>query len=98
MGVLVTLELEGDTDELLTATDELIRLVGPTPDGLLIRMIAKTDTGITVIHLWENDEARVANGQNSESRGLIEKSGLLTAAKARKSTVYPEVELRIPEL
>lgn len=59
MGVRAMLELEGETPELMEASEELERRL-PAPEGLLARIVAPTEDGTVHFQLWESVEARPA--------------------------------------
>jgi hypothetical protein len=58
--VLAMLELDGPTDALLAAAERLDGLL-ETPEGLVARILAPTDTGIVLWQLWQTVEARSRN-------------------------------------
>jgi hypothetical protein len=94
MGVLVNLELDGDTDALLAAAADLEQR-RPAP-AALARMIAPTDSGIIVSTYWESAEARDEHQSQTEHGEALKASGLLDAATASRSQVYPDAELKLP--
>ncbi len=94
MGVLVILEIDGDKDALLTATDDLeARRQSP---AILGRIVAPTGDGIVVCTYWESAEARDDYQSQPEHGEALKASGLLEAAGAMRSKVYPDAELRLP--
>ena len=63
MAVVSIMKMQGDPDELAAKLREHVqpvgRELGPTHGGLG-NIVARTDEGIMVINLWENDEGRHA--------------------------------------
>jgi hypothetical protein len=99
MGVLAMLELDGDTDALLSALGELGSQLG-TPPGLLVRIIAPTQTGVALFQLWQSAEARERNAADPHHREALQASGVLALSTARRSRVFEGAELEplgIPE-
>ena len=82
MGVLVLMESKGDREELLAAADDLIRRAGRA-EGLLVRLVAPTDEGILLIHLWDSDEARERWQANPQHQHALRASGMTVAIKER---------------
>jgi hypothetical protein len=94
MGVLVILEMDGDTDALLAAADDL-EARRPAP-AALGRIVAPTDDGIVVCTFWESAEARDHHQSQPEHGEALKASGLLDVATGSRSRVYPDAELRLP--
>jgi hypothetical protein len=94
MGVLVVLEIDGDTDALLAAADDLE--ARRQSQAVLGRIVARTDDGIVVCTYWESAEARDDYQSQPEHGEALKASGLLDVATATRSKVYPEAELRLP--
>ena len=93
MPVLAMLELDGDRDALMAAGDALDRLLD-TPDGLLVRIVAPTETGIVLFQLWSTPEDRQRNADGQGHREALERSGMLAAARASRSQVFSDAELQ----
>jgi hypothetical protein len=93
MGVLVVLEMDGDTDALLAAAADLEER-RPAP-AALGRMVAPTDDGIVVCTFWESAEARDDHQSQPEHGEALKASGLLDAATGTRSRVYPDAELKL---
>jgi hypothetical protein len=93
MGVLVILEMDGDSDALLAAADKLEQR-RPAP-AALARMIAATEGGIVVCTFWESAEARDQHQSQPEHGEALKASGLLDAATGTRSQVYPGAELKL---
>jgi heme-degrading monooxygenase HmoA len=53
----------------------LIRRAGHA-EGLLLRVVAPTDDGILLVHLWESDEARQRWHENPQHRDALADSGM----------------------
>jgi hypothetical protein len=83
MAVLVIMESLGDPDRLLAAADELVRGAG-MPGGLLARIVARTDDGILLVHLWESAEARSAWHEDPVHREAIVASGMPALVRERR--------------
>ena len=82
MVVLVVMESKGVREQLLAAADDLIRRAGRA-EGLLMRVVAPTDEGILLIHLWESEEARARWQANSQHKDALRVSGMTVAAQER---------------
>jgi hypothetical protein len=93
MGVLAMLELEGDTDALLAAAEELERLL-PDPEGLLLRIAAPTEAGMVLVHLWESAEARQRNAENPLHAEALEASGLAALVRGSQPRVFDDALIR----
>lgn len=87
MGVLAMLELDGDTAQLLTASEDLARRLG-TPEGLMLRMAAPTDDGMVLFQLWESPEARRRNGESPAHAEALEASGMTALVRGSRSRVF----------
>lgn len=94
MGVLVNLEMDGDTDALLAAAADLEQR-RPAP-AVLARVIAPTDGGIIVCTFWESAEARDHHQSQPEHGEALKASGLLDVATGSRSQVFPDAELKLP--
>ena len=86
MGVLVVLEMDGPTDALLAATEDL-EARRPAP-AVLARVIAPTETGVVVSTFWESAEARDAHQSQPEHPEALQASGLLDAVTEMRSRVF----------
>ena len=93
MGVLAMLEMDGDTAALMTAMDELERRL-PPPDGLLVRIVAPTDSGMTLFQLWKSEEARQRNADNPAHGEAFVASGMREAIRASRSRAFDPAALR----
>lgn len=94
MPVLAMLELDGDTDALLAASAALERLLG-TPEGVMVRLVAPTDTGLVLFQLWESAESRQRNAENPAHAEALEASGMRAAVTGTRSRVFDDVTLEI---
>lgn len=91
MGVLVILEIDGDTDELLKAADDLhTRRSSP---AALAQVIAPAEGGAIVCTFWESAEARDEYQSQPEHSEALRESGLLDAMTGTRSRVFPDAEL-----
>ena len=93
MGVLAMLELEGDTAALMAASDELERRL-PPPDGLLVRILAPTDSGVVLFQLWESAEARRRNADDPMHGEALAASGIQAAVRGSRSRVFDPAALK----
>ena len=78
MAVISMMRMSGDTDELaqkLQGIAEIGRRLAPKHGGLGT-IAAKTDDGILVINLWENEEGRHAMAEEPEVKEALESAGL----------------------
>jgi hypothetical protein len=92
MGVLAMLELEGDTAALLEAAEELERRL-PAAEGLLLRIVAPTDSGLVLFQLWESPEARARNADSPGHAEALEASGMMAAVRASHARAFEGAEL-----
>ncbi len=95
MGVLVMLELDGDTAELLAAAAELDRLL-PSSPGMLARIVAPLETGMVLFQLWESAEARQANADDPDHTRAFEESGMKAALEGLRPQVFEGASLLRP--
>ena len=93
MGVLAMLELEGDTAALMAASEALERRL-PPPDGLLVRIVAPTDSGIVMFQLWKSAEARRRNADDPTHGEALAVSGMQAAVRSSHSRVFDSAELQ----
>ena len=92
MGVLVILEMDGETDALLAAAADLeTRRTSP---AVLSRMMAPTETGVVVATFWESAEARDAYQSDPAHGEALRASGLLDAVTDMRSRVFADSELK----
>ena len=94
MKVLAMLELEGDTEPLLTATADLARRVGE-PDGLLLRIVAPTDDGMVLFQLWDSPAARQANADDPEHAAALRACGVLELMRSSRSRAFEDATLEL---
>ena len=92
MGVLVILEMDGDTEALMTAAADLERRRPTT--AVNARMIAPTETGVVVCTFWESAEAREGYQSEPEHNEALKASGLLDAVTDMRSRVFEDAELK----
>ncbi len=93
MGVLVILEMDGDTEALLAAGADLEGR-RPAP-AVLARIVAPTDGGVVVCTLWESAEAREHHQSQPEHGEALRASGLLDAMTGSRSRVFEDAELSL---
>ena len=80
MAVISMMRMSGDTDELVQKLEgirEVGRRLAPKHGGLGT-IAAKTDDGILVINLWENEEGRHAMAEEPEVLEALQAAGLPT--------------------
>jgi hypothetical protein len=79
MPVVSTMRMDGDADALAEKINEHVdpvaQRLAPKHGGLL-NILAKTDSGIMVINLWETEEGRHAMAQEPEIQQAIQAAGL----------------------
>jgi len=78
MAVISMMRMSGDTDELVQKLEgirDVGRRLAPKHGGLGT-IAAKTDDGILVINLWENEEGRHAMAEEPEVKEALESAGL----------------------
>ncbi len=78
MPVVSIMKMQGNTDELLEkmrGVDEVAQRLAPAHGGLL-NIVAKTDDGVMVINLWENEQGRHDMAAEPEIQQAIQSAGL----------------------
>jgi hypothetical protein len=93
VGVLVILEVDGDTEALLAAAADL-EARRPAP-AVLARVIAPTEDGAVVCTFWESAEAREDHQSQPEHSEALQASGLLDAMTGSRSRVFEDAELTL---
>lgn len=91
MGVLVILEMDGETDALLAAAAYL-RARLPS-SAVLARAIAPTETGVVLCTFWESAQAREQYQAQPDYDAALQDSGLFKAMTDLRSRVYERAEL-----
>ena len=94
MGVLVILEMDGPTEALLAAADDL-EARRPAP-AVLARAVAPTASGVVVATFWESAAARDDHQSAPEHREALQASGLLDAVTEMRSRVFEDAQLKLP--
>ena len=94
MSILAMLELDGDTEALLDAGADLERRLG-APDGLLVRMVAPTETGIVLFQLWASPAARQRHAHDPGHRDALAASGLTALVTGTRSRAFDETTLQL---
>ena len=94
MGVLVILEMDGPTDALLAAAEKLDGLLG-TPDGLVARIVAPSDTGIVLWQLWQTAEARSRHADDAAHGEALRASGLLDLVTETRARAFEGAALQV---
>jgi hypothetical protein len=92
MAVLAMLEIDGDTQQLMVASADMNRR-RPTPAGLLLRMVAPTETGMVLFQLWESAAARAGDAQDPSHEEALDASGMRALARTTRSRVFDDAEL-----
>jgi hypothetical protein len=92
MGVLAMLELQGETQVLMAAAEELERRL-PPPDGLMARITAPTEDGMVLFQLWESTEARQRNADDPRHAEALAASGMMSAMQGSRSRVFDDAIL-----
>jgi hypothetical protein len=93
VGVLVILEMDGDTEALLAAAADL-EARRPAP-AALARIVAPAEGGAVVCTLWESAEAREHHQSQPEHGEALRASGLLEAMTGSRSRVFEDAELKL---
>ncbi|HYP48668.1 MAG TPA: hypothetical protein VEQ61_08545 [Thermoleophilaceae bacterium] len=94
MPVLAMLELDGDTTSLMAAGSVLNGLLG-TPEGLVARIVAPTESGVVLFQLWRTPGDRQRNADDPGHREALEASGMLAAATGTRSRTFEDAELQL---
>src|SRR5712691_124620 len=79
MAVVSMMKMSGNPDELAAKLNEHVRPVGrelAPKHGGLGTIVARTDDGVMVINLWENEEGRHAMAQEPEIQEALRGAGL----------------------
>lgn len=92
--VLAMLELEGPTDALLAAAEKLDALL-ETPDGLVARIVAPTESGIVLWQLWQTAEARARNADDAAHGEALRASGLLDLVTGTRARAFEGAALQV---
>ena len=92
MGVLVILEMDGDTDAVLAAAADLERRRS-TP-AILGRFMAPVEGGVVVCTFWESAEARDSYQSDPAHGEALQASGLLDAVTSMRSRVFENAEMK----
>jgi len=87
MGVLAMLELQGETSELMAASEAIDRLL-PEREGLLARIAAPTDEGMVLFQLWDSAEARQRNADDPVHADALVASGMRAVVRGSRSRVF----------
>jgi hypothetical protein len=78
MAVVSMMKMSGNPDELAAKLNEHVRPVGrelAPKHGGLGTIVARTDDGIMVINLWENEEGRHAMAQEPRIQEALQAGG-----------------------
>ncbi len=76
--VVSIMEFQGDPEELkprISAVDEVTRRKAPEYGGISSTVV-KTDNGVMIINMWDNEEGRHKMGDDPEIRQAIQDAGL----------------------
>jgi hypothetical protein len=92
--VLAMLELDGPTDALLEAAERLAGLLG-TPDGLVARILAPSDTGVVLWQLWATADARARNADDPAHGEALRASGLLGLVTGTRARAFGGAALQV---
>ncbi len=92
--VLAMLEIDGDPDALIAAGHAVEAKLG-TPEGLLVRIVAPTETGIALFQLWATPEDRQRNADDPGHRAALEASGVLAAATGMRARAFGGAALQV---
>lgn len=92
--VLAMLELDGPTDALLAAAGRLEELL-ETPEGLLARIVAPTETGVVLWQMWQTAEARARNADDPGHAEALRASGLLELVTGTRARAFDGAVLQV---
>jgi len=92
--VLAMLELDGPTEALLAAGDELQRHLG-TPDGLIARIVAPTPTGIVLWQLWASAAARERHANDARHAEALRVSRVIELATGTRARSFERAVLEV---
>ena len=97
MAVVSMMRMSGDPDELAAKLREHVAPVGrelAPKHGGLGTIVARTDDGIMVINLWENEEGRHAMAEEPRVREALQAGGFPPPAfegyEVIEMTILPE--------
>ena len=88
------LELDGPTDALLAAAEQLDGLLG-TPEGLVARIVAPAETGIVLWQLWQTAEARSRHADDPAHGEALRASGLLALVTGTRARAFDGAALQV---
>ena len=88
------LELDGPTDDLLAAASRLERLLD-TPEGLVARILAPSESGVVLWQLWRTAEARTRNADDPGHAEALRASGLLALVTGTRARAFEGAELQL---
>jgi hypothetical protein len=74
---MMIMESQGNTEQLLAATDEICRR-SRKPAGLLVRVVAADDERIVLVHLRESEQR---SATNQWMRGLVHRDQQIVVEK-----------------
>jgi len=79
MAVVSMMRMSGDPDELAAKVREHLapvgRELGPTHGGLG-NIVCRTDDGLLIVNLWENEEGRHAMAEEPRIQEAVQAAGL----------------------
>ena len=82
MGVVLIMDSQRHRDELLSACDEVICRSGQA-EGLLVRMVAPTEQGLVLIHVWESRRGPRPMAPRSRHRLALRACGMMEPVHER---------------
>ena len=92
--VLAMLEVDGPTDALLAAGEQMERHLG-TPEGLLARLVAPTPTGIVLWQLWASAAAREQHAADPRHAAALREAGMPALVTGTRSRTFEHAVLQI---
>jgi hypothetical protein len=92
--VLAMLEFDGPTDALLAAAERLEGLLD-TPEGLVARIVAPTETGVVLWQMWQTAEARARNAGDPGHDEALRASGLLDLVTGTHARAFEGAMLQV---
>ena len=88
------LELDGPTDALLGAAGKIDELL-ETPEGLVARILAPTETGVVLWQLWATAEARARNADDPAHGEALRASGMLDLVTGTRARAFDGAALQV---
>jgi hypothetical protein len=94
MAVVSIMEMQGDADEIIQKMESMADGAARKAKeyGGMASILARTDDGVMIINLWENDEGRHKMADDPEMRAQMESTGFYPNFKAYEVVSYQKVD------